>query len=106
MKKAIDAHASDFIMPDASRIGGVTGWLRASSLAELNAIPLSSHLIPELSAQLLSISPTAHWIEYVDWANAILTEPLRIVDGCAVISGRPGNGLEWDEQAVERYRTS
>ena len=36
---------------------------------------------PETSAHLLAVTPTAHWLEYVDWANAILAEPLRIVDG-------------------------
>ena len=34
MTKALDAGASDFVMPDATRIGGVTGWLRAAALAE------------------------------------------------------------------------
>jgi mandelate racemase len=40
----------------------------------------------------------------VDWANAILEEPLRIVDGDAVLATRPGNGLTWNPDAVRRYR--
>ena len=63
---------------------------------------MSSHLYPEVSAHLLAATPTAHWLEYVDWANAFITEPLRIVDGCAVANDRPGNGLEWDEALVKR----
>ena len=47
---------------------------------------------------------TAHWLEYVDWANAIVEEPLQIVDGHAVIPARPGTGLVWNESAVARYR--
>jgi len=31
---------------------------------------------------------------------------LRIVDGSAVVSRRPGNGLAWNEEAVRRYRMS
>jgi hypothetical protein len=31
---------------------------------------------------------------------------LRIVEGFAVASPRPGNGLAWDPQAVERYRVA
>src|ERR1700730_5295009 len=30
MTKALDAGASDLVMLDATRIGGVTGWLRAA----------------------------------------------------------------------------
>ncbi|MGH8621462.1 MAG: enolase C-terminal domain-like protein, partial [Burkholderiales bacterium] len=63
-------------------------------------------LYPEVSAHLLTVTPTAHWLEYVDWANAILEEPLRIVDGAAVLDRRAGNGLSWDEDAVRRYRVN
>jgi mandelate racemase len=53
-------------MADAVKIGGVTGWLRAAALAESAGLPLSSHLYPEISAHLLAVSPTGHWLEYVD----------------------------------------
>jgi mandelate racemase len=104
MERALAAQSSDLIMPDLERIGGVTGWQRASRLAEAKAIRMSSHLYPEVSAHLLAATPTAHWLEYVDWANAVLAEPLRIVDGNAVAADRPGNGLAWDDAAVRKYR--
>ncbi len=63
------------------KIGGVTGWLRAAALAEAAGVPLSSHLFPTLSAHLLAVVPTSHWLEYVDWANPILEEPLGVEDG-------------------------
>jgi mandelate racemase len=103
MQKAIDAGASDFMMLDAMKIGGVTGWMRAAALAEAHGIRLSSHLWPELSAQLLSATPTAHWLEYADWWNPVLAEPLRIEDGCAALNGVEGSGLAWDEHAVSRF---
>jgi mandelate racemase len=93
-------------MPDLERIGGVTGWLRAAALADEARLPMSSHLFPEVSAQLMAATPTAHWLEYVDWAAPLLTEPLKIVDGFAQPSQRPGNGLGWDDEAVARYRMS
>ena len=104
MERALAAQSCDFMMPDLERIGGVTGWRRAAELAASRGIKLSSHLYPEVSAHLLTVTPTAHWLEYVDWANAIVEEPLRIVDGSAVVSSRPGNGLAWNEDAVRRYR--
>jgi mandelate racemase len=104
MATALAADASDFVMPDLERIGGVSGWQRAAALAAVRGIEMSSHLFPEVSAHLLAVTPTCHFLEYVDWADKIMQRPLRIVDGCAVPSDRPGNGLAWDAAAVEHYR--
>jgi mandelate racemase len=67
---------------------------------------MSSHLFPEVSAHLLAATPTAHFLEYVDWADKILAQPLEIADGFAVVPQRPGNGLTWDAKAVEKYRVA
>jgi mandelate racemase len=104
MAAAIAAGACDYVMPDLERIGGVTGWQRAAGLAAAHRIEMSSHLFPEVSAHLLAATPTRHWLEWVDWAEAILEEPLRIENGFAVVSDRPGNGLSWNAKAVEKYR--
>jgi mandelate racemase len=104
MAVALAAGAADYVMPDLERIGGVTGWLRAAALAATHRIAMSSHLFPEVSAHLLAATPTAHFLEYMDWADKILAEPLEIVDGFAVVPQRPGNGLTWDAKAVEKYR--
>jgi mandelate racemase len=105
MAVALDAGAADYVMPDLERIGGVTGWQRAAALAATHRIAMSSHLFPEISVHLLAATPTCHFLEYVDWADKIVEESLRIVDGCAVAPDRPGNGLTWDREAVERFRS-
>ena len=104
MQHAIDADASDYVMPDAMKIGGVTGWIQAASLAGNKGILLSSHLWPELSAQLLSATPTAHWLEYTDWWNPIMEEPLRMENGFTMLDNTRGSGVSWNESAVEKYR--
>jgi mandelate racemase len=104
MDVALNAGASDWVMPDLERIGGVTGFIRAAALAQARHIEMSSHLFPEVSAHLLAATPTAHWLEYVDWMDRLVQEPLKIVDGCAIVPDRPGNGLVWDQKAVERYQ--
>jgi len=104
MEQALRAGACDFVMPDYARIGGVTGWVQAAGIAATGGIPMSSHLLPEVSAHLLAATPTAHWLEYVDWADAILQQPLEIRDGAAMISDRPGAGLDWDASAVKRLQ--
>ena len=103
MAASIDAGASDLAMVDVMRIGGVTGWLRAAGLAEAAGIPLSSHLFVEVSAHLLAVSPTAHRLEYLDLASPVLAAPLTPVDGRVQAPDTPGFGLEWDEDAVERF---
>lgn len=103
MAAAFAAGATDYVMPDLERIGGVTGWQRAAALAHAHGLEMSSHLFPEVSAHLLAATPTCHWLEWVDWAEKILAEPLKIVDGHAVVPDRPGNGLSWNKKAVERY---
>lgn len=104
MAAALGRKTSDYVMPDLERIGGVSGWLRAAGLAAGHEIAMSSHLFPEVSAHLLSATPTAHWLEWMDWANPILREPQRVVDGMVTPSSAPGVGLAWDEEAVARYR--
>jgi mandelate racemase len=104
MQAAFDADACDYVMPDLERIGGVTGWLQAAEIARARGTAMSSHLFPEVSAHLMAVTPTAHWLEYVDWAGPILVEPMRIDDGFAVVPDRPGNGLAWNLDAVEKYR--
>jgi mandelate racemase len=103
MAKAIAAEASDYAMPDLMKIGGITGWLRAMGQAEAASIPVSSHLFIEASAHVLAVTPTTHWLEYLDIAGAVLTEPVPVDNGCVVPRG-PGLGIEWKEEAVARFR--
>jgi len=64
---------------------------------------MSSHLFAEVSCHLLAATPTCHWLEYMNWADAILEEPVSIRNGFASIPERPGIGMRWNEDAVKRY---
>jgi mandelate racemase len=103
MARALAAGACDLAMPDLMRIGGVTGWIRAAAIADAAQMPMSSHLFPEFSAHCLAATPTAQWLEYVDWAEPILTQPVELRDGRAWPSRLPGAGVEWNEAAITRY---
>jgi mandelate racemase len=103
--RAISVQASDYVMADVARIGGVTGWLHAAGVAAAHGIEMSSHLMPEISTHLLCATPTAHWLEYVDWADAIIEEPLKIRDGMVLTSERVGSGISWDEAKLKRLET-
>ena len=77
-----------------------------TAVAEAHGVPMSSHLMPEVSAQLLAATPTCHWLEYVDWTDAIVAEPVKIHNGHWPMNNRPGSGLAWDAAAVARYRVA
>jgi len=102
MAKAIAAGACDYAMPDLMKIGGVTGWLAAAGLAASVRMPVSSHLFIEASAHVLPVTPTAHWLEYLDMASTVLENPSTVVDGHVTAQG-PGLGMRWNEDAVKRY---
>jgi len=104
MAAALAAGASDYVMLDLDRIGGVTGWQRAAGLAAAYNREVSSHLFPEVSAHLLAATPGRHWLEYVDWTNSILQESIQIRDGMAIIPSRASNGLSWNTDVVAKYR--
>ena len=97
--------ARDYVMPDVARIGGITGWMQATGIMAASDIESSSHLMPEISAQLPCATPGAHRLEYVDWADAFVEEPMRIEDGLAIPSDRLGTGLTWDEKRLKHLDT-
>ena len=71
MQRALAAGACDLAMPDLGKIGGITGWLSAAGQGEAASIPVSSHVYVEASAHVLPVTPTAHWLEYLDLAGGI-----------------------------------
>jgi mandelate racemase len=104
MADALAADACDYVMPDVNRIGGVSGWMQAAGLAAAHGVALSSHLVPEISVQLLAATPTRHWLEYVDWMDAVLAAPMKIAGGNAQPLPGPGIGLIWDQRKVARLK--
>ncbi|MCV6591171.1 MAG: hypothetical protein OIF57_19420 [Marinobacterium sp.] len=104
VEQALHHGSSDYMMLSAMKCGGISGWLRIAELLRQHEVPLSSNLWPELSAQLLSLSPTAHWLQYSDWWTVLLKQPLQIEQGCSLASTTPGAGMDWDNSIAERYR--
>ena len=104
LHQALQKKACDLVMPDFMRIGGVTGWLRAAAIAGAAGVPMSTHLYPEVAAQVMRVTETAHWLEWQDWADPILQKPYEVRDGLLHIPDLPGTGLEWNEDAVAAHQ--
>ena len=104
LHKALQSKACDYVMPDFMRIGGITGWLRSAAIAGTAGVQMSTHLYPEVAAQVMRVTETAHWLEWQDWADPILQQPYEVKDGLLHIPDAPGIGLEWNEDAVTANR--
>lgn len=101
--RSLAAGASDCVMVDVAKIGGVGAWLRAAALAEAAGRPVSSHIFPHVSVHLLAAAPARHWLEYLDLEAPLLARPLALERGHALVPSRPGIGLEWNDEAVKRF---
>lgn len=100
--RAIEMGACDYVMPDILRIGGVTGWMRLARCAEVKGVPFSSHLSPDYSAHILAATPTRHWLEYMDWGQDLLDDPLIPAKGFVTLRSTPGAGIAFNEKALAK----
>lgn len=103
MSLCLESKACDLAMADIMKIGGVTGWLKASALAERHNIPLSSHLFQEFSAHMLSVTANADWLERMDIASSILDSSIILDNGYAKPSEEIGAGFSWKESEIQKY---
>ena len=104
LAKCIAADASDLLMFDLMKIGGVSRWQQGAALADVSSLSVSTHNYQEISVHLMAVTPTAHWLQYYDYADMILAAPMKILDGNAIPNDTAGSGIEWDREVVARYR--
>ena len=108
-RRMLEARAVDILQADATRCGGITGFLKAAALSEAWNVPLSAHTAPSLHVQVCPAVPHVCHIEYFH-DHARIEQML--FDGCARPSAgalradrsRPGLGLELKRADAEPYR--
>lgn len=103
-RRMIEAKAARILMPDLQRVGGVSEFIKVAALAAAHDLPVSSHLFPEMSLQLMAALPNATLLEHVDWFAPLYQEQLALADGCFTLSDRPGWGFSFDKKALGHYR--
>ncbi|MCY1303395.1 L-talarate/galactarate dehydratase [compost metagenome] len=104
MRAMIEAKAADILMPDLQRIGGLTEFRRAASLAAAHNMPISTHIFTEQSLSIAGSAPNCISVEHVSWFSPLYREKMEIVDGKIIIPQRPGLGFTLDADAVDRFR--
>jgi L-alanine-DL-glutamate epimerase-like enolase superfamily enzyme len=108
-RRMLAAGAVDAIQADATRCGGVTGFMDAATLADAFGIPLSSHCAPALHVALGCAARRAVHLEYfhdhVRIESTLFDGAPRPRDGRLYPDrSRPGLGLELREKDAQRYR--
>jgi len=102
--RLIGLGAADFPMPDLQRVGGVTEWMKVAAMADAARLPIVPHVFHEISVHMAAAAPNSSYLEYVPWWDRLFREPVAIVDGTATPPDRPGLGLEFDWDAIDRFR--
>jgi L-alanine-DL-glutamate epimerase-like enolase superfamily enzyme len=107
-RRMLEAGAVDVLQADATRCGGVTGFLAAYALCDAHGLPLSSHCAPALHTPLGCALPRLRHLEYFYDHQRIET---MLFDGSprpreGVLRPdltRPGLGIELKRQDAARF---
>lgn len=99
-RRMLELRSADVLMPDLQRVGGVSEFMRVGHMAESYDIPVSSHLFPETSLQVLGALANAIYLEYMPWFSKLYNETIKFVEGQAIIPERPGWGFTFNQDYV------
>ena len=100
-RRMLELRTADILMPDLQRVGGVSEFMRVGHMAESYDVPVSSHLFPETSLQVLGGLSNAIFLEYMPWFSPLYNETIAFENGDAIVPERPGWGftLNWEYAA-------
>ncbi len=99
LRELIWRRALDLWQPDILRLGGVEGWRDSAALAQAHGLPVLPHYYKEYDVPLLCTIRRAYGVESFDWVDGVIDHPVRIEDGYAYPSHRPG----WGFAFLDRY---
>ena len=102
------AGAVDVLQADATRCKGITGFMRAASVADAFLLPLSSHCAPSLHLHACCAAPRVRHMEY--FHDHVRIEHMLFDGAIAPVGGeiepdlgRPGLGLELKDADARRF---
>ncbi len=95
---------ASILQADACRCGGITEWLKIAHMADCHNMQVSPHFVMELHLPLVAAISNGLFVEYIPSLDPILTEPLRLVDGCFQVKEDPGLGISIDWQRLQRFK--
>jgi L-talarate/galactarate dehydratase len=96
----IMAGSSDFVQPDAPRVGGISPFLQIMNLASFKGRKLAPHFAMEIHLHLAAAYPEEPWLEHFEWLEPLFNERLELKNGRMHLSETPGLGFTLSEQAL------
>ena len=107
-RRMLHAEAVDVLQADATRCGGITGFLRAASVCDAYELPLSAHTAPSIHAHVGCAAPRMRNLEYfhdhVRIENIFFDGVLQPINGeLRPDLSRPGMGIELKQADVQRF---
>ena len=99
----IEARSVDYVMIDLIRVGGITQWMKVAGMAEAFNLPVVSHVIPEIHSHLVAAVPNGLTVEYMGWMLKLFEGVAAFDNGELVLSERPGLGLSFNQDTIQRY---
>jgi len=104
-KLYVAAGAVTYPEPDVTNCGGVTPFMKIAHLAEAFNLPVTSHGAHDVTVHLLAACPNRSYLEAHGFGlERYIAEPLRIQDGFALAPDRPGHGIAFDWQGLEKIK--
>ena len=107
-QKLLAANTVDILQADATRCGGITGFLKAAALCEANSIPLTPHGSPTIHLHPGCASPAISLLEY--FHDHVRVERLFFDGFISPINGllepdlsRPGMGIELKRANMKKF---
>ena len=101
----ITAGGVDFPEPDLTTCGGITPFMKVARLAEAHGLPVISHGAHDLHIHLLAASPNAAYLEWHAFGlDRFMADPLTVKDGFATAPERPGHGINFNWDQMDRLR--
>ena len=102
----IETRCVDVLMPDMCRLGGPRQFIRVAHLAEAANIPVSGHVLPEHTLALMASIRNGTYLEVMPWSLPLFADEIRIENGFAITSDKPGWGHALDPVALRKYAVS
>lgn len=94
-----------FPEPDVTNCGGITPFMKIARLAEAFHLPVTSHGAHDITVQLLAACPNRSYLEAHGFGlENYVEDPLVIRDGHAIAPDRPGHGVAFDWDRLEKVR--
>jgi L-alanine-DL-glutamate epimerase-like enolase superfamily enzyme len=108
LRRMLGSGAIDVQQADATRCGGVSGFLAAASLCEAHHTPLSGHCAP---AMHLHVAASVPGLRHLEWFHDHARIEHMLFDGAPIPRdgairpdlSRPGHGLTFKRRDAERY---